>query len=226
MQMASNNMTGIDNICEVAARILFSAVEWSRNIPSFPELQITDQVALLRLVWSELFVLNASQCNMPLHLAPLLAAAGSGFQTHTNPMAADRVVSYMDHVRIFQEQVEKLKALHVDSAEYNCMKAIVLFTTGTFNFLSFLSSGMVLVVFQWARERLLSNAMIPPFSPSPILITATLPSDWWGETTKLIDWQTDIQTHFGLGAERLNWGMSKFGSHSTCHMVAIEGLTD
>eukprot|EP00093_Oithona_nana_P006761 06761.XXX_261160_251347_1 [CDS] Oithona nana genome sequencing. len=129
MQMASNNMTGIDNICEVAARILFSAVEWSRNIPSFPELQITDQVALLRLVWSELFVLNASQCNMPLHLAPLLAAAGSGFQTHTNPMAADRVVSYMDHVRIFQEQVEKLKALHVDSAEYNCMKAIVLFTT-------------------------------------------------------------------------------------------------
>lgn len=29
-----------------------------------------------------------------------------------------------------QEQVEKLKALHVDSAEYSCLKAIVLFTTG------------------------------------------------------------------------------------------------
>ena len=226
MQMASNNMTGIDNICEVAARILFSAVEWSRNIPSFPELQITDQVALLRLVWSELFVLNASQCNMPLHLAPLLAAAGSGFQTHTNPMAADRVVSYMDHVRIFQEQVEKLKALHVDSAEYNCMKAIVLFTTGMFNFLFFLFLVFWCWLFFSEPERLLSNAMIPPFSPSPILITTTLASDWWGETTKLIDWQTDIQTHFGLGAERLNWGMSKFGSHSTCHLLSIEGLTD
>lgn len=130
MQMATNNMTGIDNICEFAARLLFSAVEWSRNIPSFPELQITDQVALLRLTWSELFVLNASQCNMPLHVAPLLAAAGAGLNTQTNPMAADRVVSYMDHIRIFQEQVEKLKALHVDSAEYSCMKAIVLFTTG------------------------------------------------------------------------------------------------
>jgi hypothetical protein len=35
----------------------------------------------------------------------------------------------MDHIRIFQEQVEKLKALHVDSAEYSCLKAIVLFTT-------------------------------------------------------------------------------------------------
>ena len=126
IQMASNNMIGIDNICEFAARILFSAVEWARNIPGFPELQVTDQVALLRLVWSELFVLNAAQCSMPLHIAPLLAAAG----LHASPMAADRVVAFMDHIRIFQEQVEKLKALHVDAAEYSCMKAIVLFTTG------------------------------------------------------------------------------------------------
>lgn len=106
------------------------------------------QVALLRLVWSELFVLNASQCSMPLHVAPLIAAAG----LHASPMCADRVVQFMDHIRIFQvcwlfttefklwkvilfsfqEQVEKLKALHVDSAEYSCLKAIVLFTTGKF----------------------------------------------------------------------------------------------
>lgn len=64
---------------------------------------------------------------MPLHVAPLLAAAG----LHASPMAADRVVAFMDHIRIFQEQVEKLKALHVDAAEYSCLKAIVLFTTGT-----------------------------------------------------------------------------------------------
>jgi nuclear receptor subfamily 2 group F member 3 len=124
--MQTNNIMGIDNICELAARLLFSAVEWARNIPFFPDLQVTDQVALLRLVWSELFVLNASQCSMPLHVAPLLAAAG----LHASPMAADRVVAFMDHIRIFQEQVEKLKALHVDSAEYSCLKAIVLFTTG------------------------------------------------------------------------------------------------
>lgn len=121
-----NNIMGIDAICELAARLLFSAVEWARNIRFFRDLPVTDQVALLRLVWSELFVLNASQCSMPLHVAPLLAAAG----LHASPMAADRVVAFMDHIRIFQEQVEKLKALHVDSAEYSCLKAIVLFTTG------------------------------------------------------------------------------------------------
>lgn len=124
--MQPNNIMGIENICELAARLLFSAVEWSRNIPFFPDLQITDQVSLLRLTWSELFVLNAAQCSMPLHVAPLLAAAG----LHASPMSADRVVAFMDHIRIFQEQVEKLKTLHVDSAEYSCLKAIVLFTSG------------------------------------------------------------------------------------------------
>ena len=119
-------MIGIDSICEFAAKLLFSAVEWARNIPGFPELQLTDQVALLRLVWSELFVLNAAQCNMPLHIAPLLAAAG----LHASPMSADRMVAFMDHIRIFQEQVEKLKSLQMDEAELSCMKAVVLFTTG------------------------------------------------------------------------------------------------
>ncbi|XP_052829267.1 nuclear receptor subfamily 2 group F member 1-A isoform X1 [Octopus bimaculoides] len=123
--MQPNNIMGIENICELAARLLFSAVEWARNIPFFPDLQVADQVALLRLSWSELFVLNAAQCSMPLHVAPLLAAAG----LHASPMAADRVVAFMDHIRIFQEQVEKLKALHVDSAEYSCLKAIVLFSS-------------------------------------------------------------------------------------------------
>ena len=71
-------------------------------------------------------MLNAAQCSMPLHVAPLLAAAG----LHASPMAADRVVAFMDHIRVFQDQVEKLKALHVDSAEYSCLKAIVLFSSG------------------------------------------------------------------------------------------------
>ncbi|KAL3980195.1 palmitoyltransferase ZDHHC3/7/25 [Sarotherodon galilaeus] len=123
--MQGNNLMGIENICELAARLLFSAVEWAKNIPFFPDLQLMDQVALLRMSWSELFVLNAAQCSMPLHVAPLLAAAG----LHASPMSAERVVAFMDHIRVFQEQVEKLKALQVDTAEYSCLKSIVLFTS-------------------------------------------------------------------------------------------------
>ncbi|XP_028817635.1 nuclear receptor subfamily 2 group F member 6b [Denticeps clupeoides] len=115
---------GIDNICELAARLLFSTIEWARNIPFFPELPVLEQVALLRLSWSELFILNAAQSALPLHMAPLLAAAGF----HSSPMPAERVVSFMDQVRIFQDQVEKLARLQVDSAEYSCLKAIALFS--------------------------------------------------------------------------------------------------
>ncbi|XP_006989973.1 nuclear receptor subfamily 2 group F member 6 [Peromyscus maniculatus bairdii] len=115
---------GIDNVCELAARLLFSTVEWARHAPFFPELPAADQVALLRLSWSELFVLNAAQAALPLHTAPLLAAAG----LHAAPMAAERAVAFMDQVRAFQEQVDKLGRLQVDAAEYGCLKAIALFT--------------------------------------------------------------------------------------------------
>ncbi|XP_056148629.1 nuclear receptor subfamily 2 group F member 6a isoform X2 [Lampris incognitus] len=123
-QNGPDNAMGIDNICELAARLLFSTIEWARNIPYFPELPVSDQVALLRLSWSELFILNAAQSALPLHMAPLLAAAGF----HSSPMSAERVVSFMDHVRVFQDQVDKLIRLQVDSAEYSCLKAVALFS--------------------------------------------------------------------------------------------------
>lgn len=124
LQGANSSMMGIDNICELAARLLFSTIEWARNIPYFPDLPVSEQVALLRLSWSELFILNAAQSALPLHTAPLLAAAGF----HSSPMPADRVVSFMDQVRVFQDQVDKLTRLQVDSVEYSCLKAIALFS--------------------------------------------------------------------------------------------------
>lgn len=36
---------GIDSICELAARLLFSTIEWARNIPYFPELPVSEQVS-------------------------------------------------------------------------------------------------------------------------------------------------------------------------------------
>ncbi|XP_051556099.1 nuclear receptor subfamily 2 group F member 6-like isoform X1 [Myxocyprinus asiaticus] len=124
MQGGGGSTMGIDSICELAARLLFSTIEWARNIPYFPELPVSEQVALLRLSWSELFILNAAQSALPLHMAPLLAAAGF----HSSPMSAERVVSFMDQVRVLQDQVEKLSRLQVDSAEYSCLKALALFS--------------------------------------------------------------------------------------------------
>jgi len=106
------------------------------------------QVALFRLAWSELFILNAAQCSMPLHVAPLLAAAG----LHASPMAADRVVAFMDHIRVFHEHVEKLKALRVDSAEFSCLKAIVLFNSGSLFVTDNRSLMLIDAVFQYFND--------------------------------------------------------------------------
>nr|XP_005909847.1 PREDICTED: nuclear receptor subfamily 2 group F member 6 [Bos mutus] len=66
------------------------------------------------------------------HSLPGTVAASSGSPPGSAlavaGMAAERAVAFMDQVRAFQEQVDKLGRLQVDSAEYGCLKAIALFT--------------------------------------------------------------------------------------------------
>lgn len=120
------NMISMDNACELAASLLFGAVEWARNIPFFRELNFNDQCLLLQITWSELFLLNASQCNMPIQATQLLILNG----IHSNTIETERMQNYLDQTRKFQEQVEKFKSMNLDHAEYSCLKAIVLFTPG------------------------------------------------------------------------------------------------
>jgi nuclear receptor subfamily 2 group F protein 3 len=120
------NVMSMDNACELAASLLFGAVEWARNIPFFRELTLNDQCLLLQVSWNELFLLNASQCHMPIQATQLLILNG----IHTNTIDTDKVQTYLDQTRKFQEQVEKFKLMHLDHAEYSCLKAIILFTPG------------------------------------------------------------------------------------------------
>ncbi|CAF0753319.1 unnamed protein product [Rotaria sordida] len=109
------NTMSMDNACELAASLLFGAVEWARNIPFFRELTLNDQCLLLQLTWNELFLLNASQCNMPIQATQLLILNG----IHTNTIDTEKVQTYLDQTRKFQEQVEKFKLMHLDHAEYS-----------------------------------------------------------------------------------------------------------
>ncbi|KAL3998326.1 Zinc finger C4 type (two domains) family protein [Acanthocheilonema viteae] len=122
---SSSSSIGMDNIYEFGAKLLFSAVEWAKNIPFFNELSDTDQLTLLRASWAELFVVNAAQFGMPVHVAPLLAASG----LHSSPpLPTDQLVVFMDRIRVFQGQLERLKALQMDPAEFCSLKAVILFS--------------------------------------------------------------------------------------------------
>lgn len=58
-----------ETVYETSARLLFMAVKWAKNLPSFANLVFRDQVILLEESWSALFLLNAVQWSLPLEPA-------------------------------------------------------------------------------------------------------------------------------------------------------------
>jgi hypothetical protein len=47
-----------DAICEVAARLLFMSVKWTKSVPAFVGLPYRDQVLLLEEGWRELDIMR------------------------------------------------------------------------------------------------------------------------------------------------------------------------
>ncbi|XP_050400842.1 photoreceptor-specific nuclear receptor isoform X2 [Patella vulgata] len=116
---------GQETIYECSARLLFMAVKWSKNLPSFSNLPFRDQVILLEEAWSELFLLCAIQWSMPMEACPLFI-----LPEHAHTGQTGKVSPYSD-MRILQEVMNRFKAICVDPAEFACLKAIVLFKPET-----------------------------------------------------------------------------------------------
>lgn len=107
---------------ETAAKILFMSIKWARNIPSFLALPFRDQAILLEESWSELFILSAAQWSLPLDINSLMTAIG--FSTTDQ---SERAMLLHGQLRALQEVILRFAAMRVDSTEYACLKALVLF---------------------------------------------------------------------------------------------------
>ncbi|XP_068624228.1 photoreceptor-specific nuclear receptor-like [Battus philenor] len=114
---------GVESSAETAARLLFMAVKWAKNLPSFASLAFRDQVILLEEAWSELFLLNAIQWCLPLDAA-CTALFGSEQIEQENGLNSATL-------RRLREVLARYRAVLVDPAEFACMKAIVLFKSET-----------------------------------------------------------------------------------------------
>lgn len=129
----NNNYNDPSNLYEMSTRLLFNTVEWARNVPFFSALPTTDQVALLKSSWSELYILNTSQhCSIyqlnARSLAPLSVSPQS--ENYINDQRPKRLSpgdSSEYSLKVFEELVEKFKHLQTDAAEFSCLKALVLF---------------------------------------------------------------------------------------------------
>ncbi|XP_031767127.1 photoreceptor-specific nuclear receptor [Galleria mellonella] len=114
---------GVESAAETAARLLFMAVKWAKNLPSFASLAFRDQVILLEEAWSELFLLNAIQWCLPLDAACAALFGSDQIDQETGITSAA--------LRRLREVLARYRAVLVDPAEFACMKAIVLFKSET-----------------------------------------------------------------------------------------------
>ncbi|KAF4531585.1 hypothetical protein B566_EDAN010051 [Ephemera danica] len=115
-----------ETVYETSARLLFMAVKWAKNLPSFASLPFRDQVILLEESWSELFLLNAIQWCLPLDQSALFSVA-----EHAQAAPNGKAGHVAADIRCLNDCLMRYKAVAVDPAEFACLKAIVLFRSET-----------------------------------------------------------------------------------------------
>ncbi|XP_043223637.1 photoreceptor-specific nuclear receptor-like [Amphibalanus amphitrite] len=111
-----------ESIYENSARLLFMAIKWAKNLPSFASLSFRDQVILLEEAWSELFLLCAIQWCLPLDTPPLFSVSD-----HVQSVPDGKAGHLAADVRRLADVCAKYKLIAVDPAEFACLKAVVLF---------------------------------------------------------------------------------------------------
>lgn len=100
---------------------LLALVEWARQIPSFIELHIDDQVALLRAHAGEHLLLGLARRSINTKDCLLL---GNDFII---PRVSAEVEISQIGSRIMDELVSVLRVVQLDESEFACLKAIVFF---------------------------------------------------------------------------------------------------
>lgn len=121
IDMSTKKIASPDDVCESMRHQLLILVEWAKYIPSFCELPLDDQVALLRAHAGEHLLLGVAKRSLALNDV-LLLGNDSIITRHSPDPDIGRIAS-----RILDELVQPLRDVNIDETEYACIKAIVFF---------------------------------------------------------------------------------------------------
>jgi len=135
-----DNLTDIENLLypviynpietECNLDLMFESVDkqlkllpqWAKSINQFNEIDIDDQVSLLRANYRELICLSCTYRSMPYNDS-LLMANGHLFKAQSCP---DENLKYIME-RLTQDVITVMTELNIDQIELTCLKAILLF---------------------------------------------------------------------------------------------------
>lgn len=113
-------------VYELAAHVLFSVVDWARKLPTFNNLVESDQITLLKMAWSELYLLESARSPIHMYMQQLYATGNM----QARQVSMENILKRMEHARLFQDQMDKVRSLGMDLTEHFHIKCIVLFRTG------------------------------------------------------------------------------------------------
>ncbi|RWS27981.1 hepatocyte nuclear factor 4-gamma-like protein [Leptotrombidium deliense] len=119
--IATKKMAAIGDVCESMKQQLLVLVEWAKCIPSFTELNLDDQVALLRAHAGEHLLLGLARRSINLKDQLIL---GNDFVIFRH--SPDEEINRIG-IRIMDELVTVLRDVNIDDMEFACLKAIVFF---------------------------------------------------------------------------------------------------
>ena len=127
--------SSMEYVYEIATRLLFLTVDWTRNIQAFRSLETSDQLVLLQSSWSDLFMLGVAQCSTSFPLSPLLTLAAVHMERceaseDQKPNGMTKDSNLLDKMMSIKELLFSLEKLEMDLVEYAFLKTIVLFNPG------------------------------------------------------------------------------------------------
>lgn len=131
--LSNKQYASIHDVCDSMKQQLLILVEWAKSIPAFAELQLDDQVALLRGHAGEHLLLGVSRRSM--HLNGVLLLGNHSIITKLSP-EQNRMEPNLDlskiGARVIDELVSAMKEIQLDDEELACIKALVFFDPSKF----------------------------------------------------------------------------------------------
>ncbi|XP_042234157.1 hepatocyte nuclear factor 4-gamma-like isoform X2 [Homarus americanus] len=121
ISVMNKKVAGVMDVCDSMKQQLLILVEWAKYIPSFCDLILDDQVALLRAHAGEHLLLGAAWRSLNLQ-DMILLGNDCVILRNSSEIELSRIGQ-----RVMDELIQPLRGVQVDEQEYACLKAIVFF---------------------------------------------------------------------------------------------------
>lgn len=122
----------VNKLMELAYQELYMIIQWAKDVPGFKEIDLEDQVCLLKACFMDLNVFRLAYRSVPCD--PMSLRFGKELFCEKHEVTAFGWAE--DLVDTTLEFTDKLRSLNMDVNEFACLNALVLLSPGLWPFFS------------------------------------------------------------------------------------------